>query len=75
MLEWIPLRLEGIKQLHMMRQSGDEDALLLAKIPNERAFYTDQKVKRKTTYVYTVVAEMEDGRQIMVNSGLIVRKF
>ena len=74
LLEWIPLKLDGIKQLQILRQNNGKEAEIIAHISNTISSYTDRQITAKTTYVYSVIAEMEDGQLILVNSGVVVRK-
>jgi hypothetical protein len=70
-LEWAPLSLEGIKTLQIYRQKDDNEPSLLSRVENSRGTYTDSRAVAGETYIYIVMAEMNDGRVIMVNDGVI----
>jgi hypothetical protein len=70
-LEWAPLSLEGIKTLQIYRQKDNDEPSLLSRVENSRGTYTDSRAVTGETYIYIVMAEMNDGRVIMVNDGVI----
>lgn len=75
LLHWVPLSLEGIKNLRILRQIDNDEPALLTTVANERGTYTDNRTTPETNYVYYVIAEMNDGRQIMVNNGVSVNRY
>ncbi len=75
LLQWVPLSLEGVKNLRIMRQTNDDEPSLLTTVANQRGTYTDNRTTPETAYVYYVIAEMTDGRLIMVNNGVSVSRY
>jgi hypothetical protein len=75
LLQWVPLSLEGVKNLRIMRQTNDDEPALLTTVANESGTYTDNRTTPETAYVYYVIAEMTDGRLIMVNNGVSVSRY
>ncbi|MFN3556283.1 MAG: hypothetical protein ACK4VN_10000 [Bacteroidales bacterium] len=73
-LEWVPLKVDGIRGLQILRQENNEEPVLLTRIANERGTYTDTRTSPETSYVYIMVAEMTDGRLIVVNDGVVVSR-
>jgi hypothetical protein len=73
-LEWVPLEIQEIKSLQIHRQENDETPVLLTKIDNQKGTYTDSRATPGSTYIYIIMAEMNDGSLIMVNDGVIATR-
>lgn len=73
-LQWVPLETAGIEKLQIYRQKNEEDPILLTTVENSRGTYTDTQTENETSYIYTFMAAMKDGRTVMVNDGVIINK-
>jgi hypothetical protein len=75
MLEWVPIRMEGLKSLQIYRQKDDEETALLTTVLNEKGTYTDTRTLPGSSYIYFVIAEKENGDLIMINDGIVASRY
>ncbi len=66
-----PRSQEGIKTLQIYRQKYEAELSLLSRVENTRGTYTDSRAVAGETYIYMVTAEMNDGRVVRVNDGVV----
>ncbi|GEM_PF-980240 len=73
-LSWQGLTDPDIVKLHIYRRKGEGLPELIASKPNSQGSLTDGKTTPGNSYSYWIEAEKTNGKKLMVNQGILVRR-
>ncbi|MBN2164861.1 MAG: hypothetical protein JW717_01145 [Marinilabiliaceae bacterium] len=71
-LSWIPPKNITIKEIHIYRQNGENNAVLVKKVPVTQTQLVDNNLS-SGEYLYYAIAKTVDGSEIIVNKGILTK--
>jgi len=71
-LKWKKYPDQRIEKINLYRQNNKK-AILLKVFDNKDVRFTDKKVVRNTTYLYTVYGQLTGGKRVLLNDGVEIR--
>ncbi len=72
-LSWLPPSIQGIKEIHLYRQTINGEPSLIRRLPASETSFVDRNLALGTDYLYFAIAKMETGADIILNKGVVIR--